>query len=632
MSNVFEKNINALMQRNKELAQKIVNYVPSEIPELVKENRFYNLKYKGGYLHNPLNPLGEAKEIFLNAENTPVAIHLVYGIGLGYLFQVSAANSKGTVILYEPDISILKIAFTLVDFSSDILKANVFVTSDLEMAGEYIYQKSNIKNTPLLLSTIEYRKINEKKFDEMVSELQRMVGSFGLDLRYTQETFYPVAKGIIDNIPALINEIPLDKIKDVYTGSTAVVVSAGPTLDRNIETIKKYRNNIVLIVVGTAMKALAKHNIKPDFLCMIEAFDNSAQIYGLNLEDVNFVTEPFSNPALKNFKFKNIFTHASSNMPVNSLWSEIFDFSNKDYLSKGTVSYTAINVARILGCKKIVLVGQDLAYIEGQCYSKDSAYKDLVCRYNEQIDKYEIAAPDFEAFADSLYRTDDIELKHNIANDRLKKLNASLDFVKGIKGTMVPTESVYAAFIRPLQEYTKLFPDREYINTSLEGAQIDGYTNMPLEEALKDSTCIENREFNVEFKYNVGTIKENLFKQKESLKPSLLILDELLKTGMSIKNDIKRYKNINQDILKSLKKLSTGYLVLSSEYTKKSDLFDFITTKERIDLDYEMKMTQTFTLESVSKITNSIIEFVNISKDKIREISESINKTIEVLQ
>ncbi len=632
MSNVFEKNINALMQRNKELAQKIVNYVPSEIPELVKENGFYNLKYKGGYLHNPLNPLGEAKEIFLNAENTPVAIHLVYGIGLGYLFQISAANSKGTVILYEPDISILKIAFTLVDFSSDILKANVFVTSDLETAGEYIYQKSNIKNTPLLLSTIEYRKINEQKFDEMVSELQRMVGSFGLDLRYTQETFYPVAKGIIDNIPALINEIPLDKIKDFYTGSTAVVVSAGPTLDRNIETIKKYRNNIVLIVVGTAMKALAKHNIKPDFLCMIEAFDNSAQIYGLNLEDVNFVTEPFSNPALKNFKFKNIFTHASSNMPVNSLWSEIFDFSNKDYLSKGTVSYTAINVARILGCKKIVLVGQDLAYIEGQCYSKDSAYKDLVCRYNEQIDKYEIAAPDFEAFADSLYRTDDIELKHNIANDRLKKLNASLYFVKGIKGTMVPTESVYAAFIRPLQEYTKLFPDREYINTSLEGAQIDGYTNMPLEEALKDSTYIENREFNVEFKYNVCTIKDNLFKQKESLKPSLLILDELLKTGMSIKNDIKRYKNINQDILKSLKKLSTGYLVLSSEYTKKSDLFDFITTKERIDLDYEMKMTQTFTLESVSKITNSIIEFVNISKDKIREISESINKTIEVLQ
>ena len=86
-------------------------------------------------------------------------------------------------------------------------------------------------------------------------------------------------------------------------------------------------------------------------------------------------------------------------MPINHYWAEIANLNIDEYWSKGTVSYTALNCARLLGCSKIILVGQDLAYIEGQCYSKDSAYKDLTCSYNKEKDKWEITAKDFEAFA-----------------------------------------------------------------------------------------------------------------------------------------------------------------------------------------------------------------------------------------
>lgn len=63
------------------------------------------------------------------------------------------------------------------------------------------------------------------------------------------------------------------------------------------------------------MKTLAKHNITPDFLCIIEAYDSSKQIAGLDLSEVNFITEPYSNPNLRNFKFKQIYSHISQNMP-----------------------------------------------------------------------------------------------------------------------------------------------------------------------------------------------------------------------------------------------------------------------------------------------------------------------------
>lgn len=627
-NNIFEKNINALKEKNSNLVNKLLKYVLTDVPQLVKENNFYNFLYKGKFLHNPLNPLGEASEIFDMAENSPVAIHLIYGIGLGYLFQVTSAKSQGTVILYEPDLNILRTAFTLVDFSSDILKNNVFITDNYNEACEYIYQKSNMKNTPLLLSTTAYRELNEDKFNDLVTSLQQEVGRYSLDLKYTQERFYELILKTLGNIPKMIKEIPVAEFKDFYKGKTAVVVSAGPTLDRNIKTIKQYRENIVLVAVGTAMKALSANNIKPDFLCIIEANDCSKQIQGLDLKDVNFITEPYANPNLRKFEYKNTYLHISKNLPTNEIWQDISGTSTAEYASKGTVSYTALNVARILGCSKIILVGQDLAYIEGQCYSKDSAYKDLVCKYNENLKKWEITADNFENFCMSLGNYEDEEVRKRVALERINALNNSLYYVKGINGDMIPTESVYAAFIQPLSEFTEIYPDREYINTSLVGAQIDGFKNVSLEEALINSEKIENRELVSDFKYDVDSIKENLFKIKESIQPALYILEELKKISKNMNNDIIRYKNVTQDLLKSLKKLATGYTALSYDFSSKNKLFDFITTAERIDLDYELKMTREFTTETITNLVQKISEYAKKTEEKIKTVSNEIERII----
>lgn len=627
-SNVFEKNINALKSKNPQLADKLLGYILTDVPQFVKENNFYNFKYRGKFLHNPLNPLAEAEEIFAMAENTPVAIHLIYGLGLGYLFQVVCAKSVGTVILYEPDLNIMRTAFSLVDFSADILKGNVYITDDFMTACGFIYQKSNMKNTPLLLSTAAYRELNEEAFNNMVAELQQTVGRFSLDLKYTKEKFYGLILKTINNIPKLITETPIGEFKDFYKGKTAVVVSAGPTLDRNIETLKKYRDNYILITVGTAMKTLSANDITPDFLCIIEANDCSKQIAGLDLKGVNFITEPYSHPNLRNFEYKNTFLHVSQNLPVNELWCDVTELDNSEYFSKGTVSYTALNVARILGCSKIVLVGQDLAYIGGQCYSKDSAYKDLVCTYNEKLEKWEITAKDFESFCMSLGNYDDPEIRKQKAIERLSALNASLYYVKGVNGDMIPTESVYSAFIQPLSEYTQKYSDRQYINTSLVGAQIDGFENMPLEDALKDTEKLENRELNSDFKYNIPMLKENLFKVKESLNPAMYVIEEIRKISKNMNNDIKRYRNVTPELLQSLKKLVTGFTTLGYDFAGKNKLFDFITTAERIDIDYELKMTREFSLDSVKNLAKKITGYANTSEDKIKIISGELDRVI----
>ena len=262
MNNIFEKNLGALVVKNPELAYKLQNYLPTDIPQLVQTNG-YNLIYRGKYIHSQVNPLAEAQEIFSYAKNEPVSIHLVYGLGLGYLFQVTSLNSKGTVILYEPDLNILKIVFNLVDFSGDIIKQNVFVCSEYDEVAKAVHQKSGMKNTPEMLTLPT--QMQTEGFEELVKKLQNMVGSYSLDLQYTKEKFYSSLRMLLKNIPNLFDETPLARLKDVYKCKTAVVVSAGPTLDRNIETLKKQRDKYILFTVGTALKTLTANGIKPDF-------------------------------------------------------------------------------------------------------------------------------------------------------------------------------------------------------------------------------------------------------------------------------------------------------------------------------------------------------------------------------
>lgn len=628
MNNLFIKNLAALSQKNPILVQKLQSFIPQTLPELVQKNGAYNILYKDVLLHNEQNPLAEAVEIFNASVNTPVTIHLIYGMGLGYLFQVASKNSNGSVILYEPDLNILWFAFTLVDFSNDILKQNVFVASTLEEVSEAIYKKSGMKNSPVLLSTSIQRDIHKEVFGELVNKLKEIIGSFSLDLKFTQERFYPSLKMLIKNIPCLLKEKPLDCLKNIYEGKTAVIVSAGPTLDRNIETLKKYRDKYVLFTVGTAVKTLYTNGIRPDFLCIIETYNSSRQVEGLDLTDVNFITEPYSNPVLRKFNYKNIFSHISENNPINSFWTEISGVNNKEYLSKGTVSYTALNSARILGCSKIILVGQDLAYIQGQCYSKDSVYKDLSCEFNKEKQKWEITAKDFEKFSLAISASANPEVREKAAKRRLENLNNSLYYVKGINGDMIPTESVYATFIKPLQQFTEQYGGCKYINTSLVGAQIDGFENMSLEEALQDSENVGNIQLTSRFEYDKETILNTLKNNLNELRDVLKILEEGKQLAKNLNNDIKRYKVVNQDLLKNLKKLSMNYINISAVWAEKSKLLKFIITSDKINLDYEMKMLTNFTIEKISSINEKLSAFYNNTEKRILEIEVLINESI----
>ena len=268
-----------------------------------------------------------------------------------------------------------------------------------------------------------------------------------------------------------------------------------------------------------------------------------------------------------------------------------------------------------------------MAYVEGQCYSKDSAYKDLMCKYNAEKEKWEIVPKSFEDFAKAISALDDPLQRNKVAENRLRNLNASLYYVRGIQGGMLPTESVYATFVKPLQEYVAHFNDRSYINASLVGAQLDGFNNLPLEEALKDTEPVGNINLTSDFQFSSSEFELNLKNKLLELKKVLNYVEDGKKIAKALNNEIKRYRVVSQEVLKILKKLSLNYLEISGNLAGSSKLLDLIIASDKIDLDYDMKMMKDLTVENIMNLNAKLNLFYDNTQKRIVEIERLINES-----
>ena len=589
----------------------------------------------GEFIHNTESPLGEAKSIFDTTEDTGVSsIVIVYGLGLGYVFQYFAQNSKGTVILYEPNLDILRTSFQLVDFSAELKKDNVHVTVDKAELDDIVRVKFNLNSYPQMVCIPSYKQIFKEQIDADIEAFRLLIGGISLDYNYTANRYFNVTCSILYNLPYLVKEPPLCAIKDVYKGKTAVVCSAGPTLAENIETIKKYRDNIVLLAVGPAFKSLQSAGIDVDFLCAIEARNSSGQIAGLDLSKANVILEPYTYRDFHKMslgKAKNVFSHISNNLPPNRLWTELSGYSNEEYICKGTVSYCALNSARILGCSKIVLVGQDLAFMDGYVYSKDSVYNDLRVRFDEETGKYEVYAVDIDRYSKIISQNSDESVRLERAQERIDAYNSKLTTIKGIQGELLPTEVVYTTFVMNIGKYTQEHPGPEYINTSMRGALIEGFKNMTLEEALKDSEKVEHFEkFDFEL-CDMGKIKEKLELWMEKLNFAKNRIAENQRILVKFRTDYLRHKTLTKDMLLYLKRMMSNYINLSVDFAQEFELYDFLSKQKQIEFENFLKEAVNIDLGAALAMAELQKEYLDYVTEKIPQAEGRINRMLQYI-
>ncbi|EOH1972018.1 motility associated factor glycosyltransferase family protein, partial [Campylobacter jejuni] len=380
---LFNKNIEALSNI---LLKESLKEIKSSKFELIlgKDNLDINLKDTsiknngGGYSENLLyqDPIKELQTM-LNTYNDKYLLYPVlyfYGFGSGILFKALLQNKNHQhIVVFEKDIEIIWIMFHILDFSNELQSARLMIlqTSSLDIeffsnfcSSKPFFQFSRIYFLELM--SHYYERFHEdilglnKKLAENFKNSIVSHGNDPLDALQGIEQF-------VYNLPSMITHPSYKELLSKRKGisDTAIIVSTGPSLTKQLPLLKKYASKATIFCADSSYPILAKHGIKPDYVCMLERTEITAEFFNNDFgefdKDIVFVCAGVVHPkAIEYLKDRNlVITQKVLAFPY---YINLKDFS---YAAVGfSVAHTLSYLATYLSHKNIIFIGQDLAYAE----------------------------------------------------------------------------------------------------------------------------------------------------------------------------------------------------------------------------------------------------------------------------
>ncbi|MGI7996260.1 motility associated factor glycosyltransferase family protein [Campylobacter jejuni] len=378
---LFNKNIEAL---GNILLKESLKEIKSSKFELIlgKDNLDINLKDNsgGGYNENLLyqDPIKELQTM-LNTYNDKYLLYPVlyfYGFGNGILFKALLQNKNHQhIVVFEKDIEIIWIMFHILDFSNELQSARLMVlqTSSLDIeffsnfcSSKPFFQFSRIYFLELM--SHYYERFHEdvlglnKKLAENFKNSIVSHGNDPLDALQGIEQF-------VYNLPQMITHPSYKELLSKRKGisDTAIIVSTGPSLTKQLPFLKKYANKATIFCADSAYPILAKHGIKPDYVCMLERTEITAEFFNHDFgefdKDIVFVCAGVVHPkAIKYLKSRNrkyLIIPRYLYFPIY-IKLKYFDF----LYNTPSVAHMSYFLSVLLNHKNIILIGQDLAYAE----------------------------------------------------------------------------------------------------------------------------------------------------------------------------------------------------------------------------------------------------------------------------
>lgn len=368
------KNIKALRHRDRKLANLIETACPStwSYGTIASVKGPLSLAMKNGdktvSIHSRYDPIREAQMQRKAFDMWNPRLVMVLGVGLAYHLRALLHPKTFRTIIVERDPYALKLAMEKIDLS-DILESDKFDWLIGIESYSKIYDFITKASLPLqiLFKTLtvfrhpNLNKIHGEYFDAFLrcfrDAAHRIVFSYG---NSPKDSLIGV-RNIITNFDVIAKNPGIKDLFGKFNKIPGIIVSSGPSLDGNIEELKKAVGKAVIISADSTFKILMQHGIKPD---MVSALEREIQIAGLFetlppewFKDVYLAGCPVLMPEVyKAWKGPTIIVYR--------------EFAHFDWLKipKGKVmsgpscSNMAFKILAKLGCDPIILVGQDCSF------------------------------------------------------------------------------------------------------------------------------------------------------------------------------------------------------------------------------------------------------------------------------
>ena len=519
------------------------------------------------------------------------ALVIIAGVGNGIYIKkaLKKLNKDVRVIIYEPDIDIFIEAMKNVDLTDIIGRCTLIVKGindkilSVLMSGGISY--SLIEYTRFCVLP-NYWNIYEADIMSVKETITDAIARQQMDkntyIKYGQEVFDNVLSNLWmvlsnSNVNELYNAIA---VNEEYKNVPAVIVAAGPSLNKNIEKLKKYRKKVFVIACDAALNPLLYNNIIPDIAVSVDSHKPLSHFSNDKVRNIPFV---LSSTCVEWFQKEHRgkkFFFGDSYLLVKLLGSFNKRFGMLD--TGGSVANDAFSLADILGFKNIILIGQDLAYSNGMYYAE------------------------------------------GVVRQQTKKKTDDMVEVEGYYGDKVLTRLNLDSYRRWFEQQIEFKDYLNVINSTEGGAMIHGAVNMPLDEAC-DKYCDKEIDFTTAINNAKPTFTEAELK---NVKDKVLHFDDVIKNlEKSIDSNLRDFYKLQELISRNkiTNEITRIYNRINArmEEMDKEFLLEFAAMNNKSE-EYEI-------INGVYEDTGSDIDDLKSAIEKGIQLQKSYSKNLDKL-
>ena len=555
-------------------------------------------------LHSKYDPKQEAAQFIDSIYSDESSNYILIGLGLGYHLNDlhKRVSSQDRIIIFEKNPTLVRLAFSLNNFSETLSNpgVSIHINPDPSKIEQILYEdRTNLAihgYTPIDLKPL----VNlERDYYKLINlAIKQAHQKFKLDINtqaaYSQK-FY---KNIFNNGLAITKSPGIVATKDIFPSIPIIIVSAGPSLDKNIGLIKSVREQILVITVATALKPLLRNGIKPDFVISIDPNEDTIQSFDIKgiPDDLWLIYDPCIPPEICSlFNKRKIMMDSKIEL---AKW--ITDNSEK----KGTlgnissVAHAAYYLAQHMGCAPIILVGQDLSFEGHRMHCTDSFYN--------QANQDNIGAD----------RTLGV-LEYNKYRGYTQSITPTVDIFDHKSKTTKAMEIYRHQLIKEINETGRI------LNATEGGVNIPGAINISLKEAIIKH-CQKNK----------LPIVNNYLKKIKLPTKNTSLLDSIRKQLVKfdkIKNSVKKIED--NYLVDNKKSIDERKFVLEMEYFYVDLLKDKTTTAIMQGYDFMSFVEWNQQTKRINNTANKPLANDHIQKKNLRDrvFIIRLSKTIDFL-
>lgn len=381
----WQENLDALGKTQPELRDRLLNTVETDYVFFITPavNGLPVMKYlKDGTvrcMHSTLDPEAEAAAFADQFDCENIRLFYLYGMGLGYHVRALLDHfrlNRVTVLERELQVLIKALRYqNLAGYLEDGRLQIIYEQSLPRLASSLRQEKDQILLVhPPSLSLIEdgeEKRLLENYFIFSTSLLE------GRKLLY--ENFERLRQ---KNLPEC------KEARDLFHDKDVVIAAAGPSLDLQIEALKKWKNRLAVLSVGTVAKKLLGEGIRPDAVIISDAHESVCrQIEGIDGQDMPLLLlSTASADAAEHYRGRVCIIYQSGYGPAEKLAAEK---GYPLYETGGSVTTLALDLALRFHPKRIILAGTDFAYTGRQSHAAGLGKKipeDIKLRTAESVD------------------------------------------------------------------------------------------------------------------------------------------------------------------------------------------------------------------------------------------------------